>query len=542
MEVIRIIVENNELKISSNRNYKHISNFINSGIAYNDELHYTLDYIKENQKIVEETLSKIVSRNNIKSVYFSSNEIAFNLLHIIKYSKNKVKIFIDSEMSIDYKLYKKLLILQNVKSIKCYFMPDNYISTFGKRRINIYFTFVGKFTKEFISDNNLKDMKNIYYKKNIICNKRTFDDFKLFLSINKHLKIVNLYEFNINLLKQIIKVLDGRDITILILQSEDNTEEINKYIKEIRNINKEYIENTDNEIRLVYSDELIEKNIFKQLTYSNLKICTIIILYLSIILLISNKYNDFVTWANTNNIINDITINENVEENNSSGNIVIKENKKEEKDIEEKIEKEVKEEKKEIETKDNENETINTDFRKLLDTNSDLVGWIKVNDTKINYPVVKTIDNEYYINHDFYKKRTANGWVFMDYRNRSDELDDNTIIYAHSLLSGYMFGDLHKTRKSSWFNNEENLTITFNTLYKDMKWKVISIYKTPYTNDYLIINFDNENEFNTFITSIKNKSIHNFKEEVKYGDKLLTLSTCAGNGESRLVLHAKLIE
>ena len=185
---------------------------------------------------------------------------------------------------------------------------------------------------------------------------------------------------------------------------------------------------------------------------------------------------------------------------------------------------------------------IPTNLETLKTLNEDTVGWLSVNNTKINYPVTQSTDNSYYLNRDFYKKRTANGWIFMDYRNDSINLSKNTIIYGHALLSGYMFGDLRKTIKSSWFKKEENLYITFNTLDKEMKWQVFSIYKTPYTTDYLKVNFFDDESFLKFADLITSRSVYNFGVNITKDDYILTLSTCSGNDNSRLVLHAKLVK
>ena len=110
------------------------------------------------------------------------------------------------------------------------------------------------------------------------------------------------------------------------------------------------------------------------------------------------------------------------------------------------------------------------------------------------------------------------------------------------MLSGYMFGDLRKTIKSSWYKEEENLYITFNTLNKEMKWEVISIYKTPYTTDYLKVNFFDDDDFLEFVDLILDRSVYNFGVKVNKDDYILTLSTCSGNDNGRLVLHAKLVK
>ena len=128
----------------------------------------------------------------------------------------------------------------------------------------------------------------------------------------------------------------------------------------------------------------------------------------------------------------------------------------------------------------------------------------------------------------------------MDSRNNSKELDQNTIIYGHNLISGYMFGDLKSTTDYSWYTNPVNQVITFNTLDKEMKWKIFSIYRVDYTTDYLTTNFYNDEQYMDFINMIKGRSIYDFGVSVNPNDKIITLSTCSGHTR-RLVIHAKLI-
>ena len=181
------------------------------------------------------------------------------------------------------------------------------------------------------------------------------------------------------------------------------------------------------------------------------------------------------------------------------------------------------------------------DFEKLKNKNSDTVGYLKVNNTKINYVVVKGKDNSYYLSRNFNREKDYNGWVFMDYRNDEQNLDSNTILYGHNrYYSGVMFGTLNNVTKKKWLSNEENQYITFNTLYKSMTWKVFSIYSIDVTSDYLYINFENNESYQNFINLIKGRSNYQFNTDVTVNDKILTLSTCLDN-DKRLVVHAVLI-
>ena len=128
----------------------------------------------------------------------------------------------------------------------------------------------------------------------------------------------------------------------------------------------------------------------------------------------------------------------------------------------------------------------------------------------------------------------------MDYRNDSTNLSKNTIIYGHNTRSGYMFGDLKNALDSGWYTSPNNQIITFNTLNKEMKWKIFSVYRSDAVTDYLKIDFYNDEQFMNYINTSKSKSIYDFKVDVKFTDKILTLSTCSGNNR-RLVVQAALI-
>ena len=184
---------------------------------------------------------------------------------------------------------------------------------------------------------------------------------------------------------------------------------------------------------------------------------------------------------------------------------------------------------------------LEVNFTNLLNVNSDTKGWIKVNGTKINYPFVQTTDNNYYLKHSFDKSNNKKGWVYMDYRNSIDNLNDNTILYAHGLVNNQMFGSMRKILKSSWYNNKENHIIKVSTLTNNQLWQVFSIYTIEPESYYITTNFNNKDAFNNFIEVIKSRSIYNFGLEVTNNDKILTLSSCY-NDKKRMVMHAKLLE
>lgn len=179
------------------------------------------------------------------------------------------------------------------------------------------------------------------------------------------------------------------------------------------------------------------------------------------------------------------------------------------------------------------------DFNKLKEQNNETVAWIKVNNTNIEYPVVKGNDNIFYLNHSFDKSKNSAGWIFADYRNKFDNTDKNTVIYGHNMRDGSMFGSMKNILNSDWYENEENTNITLYTENEKRSYKVFSIYKIESEDYYIKTEFINDKEFEQFVNTIKNRSIKKFDIDVSSSDSILTLSTCAKNNKYRVVLHAK---
>lgn len=185
---------------------------------------------------------------------------------------------------------------------------------------------------------------------------------------------------------------------------------------------------------------------------------------------------------------------------------------------------------------------MTVDFKKLLTQNSDTVGWIKVNNTKVNYSILQSDDNEYYLKHDFNKRYNAAGWVYADYRADFKYFGTNTILYGHNMLNNTMFGSLPDVLKKSWHSNEENQYIKLSTPYSNTVWKIFSIYTIKPEVYYLMTYFKDDAEHQKFIETIHKRSIYNFNMDVSHEDKILTLSTCSDDGTKRVVVHAKMIK
>lgn len=180
----------------------------------------------------------------------------------------------------------------------------------------------------------------------------------------------------------------------------------------------------------------------------------------------------------------------------------------------------------------------NINIENLKNKNPDTVGWIKVNGTKIEYPVVKTKDNDFYMNHSFDKNYNSSGWIFMDCLNKFDGTDKNIVIYGHNRRNDSMFGTLKNILTTDWQENVENHKITLITESGKTNYQVFSVYRIEVEDYYITTNFSNNQDYNRFIKTIKTRSVKDFQVEVTEKDQILTLSTCADNNKYRVVLHA----
>lgn len=185
---------------------------------------------------------------------------------------------------------------------------------------------------------------------------------------------------------------------------------------------------------------------------------------------------------------------------------------------------------------------LSIDFKELLEQNPDTVGWLYVNNTNINYPVVQSGDNSYYLDHSFEKEYSNAGWIFADYRSNLTNLEKNTVIYGHGRKDNTMFGTLDDTLSSSWYTEPENQIIKLSTPSKDMLWQIVSIYTIPAESYYLTHTFESDETYNKYLNTIIERSIYDFNVKVSPKDNILTLSTCLDNSGNRIVVHSKLVK
>lgn len=188
------------------------------------------------------------------------------------------------------------------------------------------------------------------------------------------------------------------------------------------------------------------------------------------------------------------------------------------------------------------------EYKNLLKKNKRLIGWLKIADTNIDYPVMQTEDNEYYLEHNLNQEYDKNGSIFMD--KDCDTLNESTnyILYGHNMRSGQMFGNLDKYEDESYY--EEHRYIEFDTIYEKGKYEVMYVFRSRVYGEteivfkyYQFIDAYSEQEFDSYMKEMEAISFYDTGVTAKYGDQLLTLSTCDYEEDNgRFVVVAKKVE
>ena len=178
------------------------------------------------------------------------------------------------------------------------------------------------------------------------------------------------------------------------------------------------------------------------------------------------------------------------------------------------------------------------DFDTLKEENSDTVGFLRVKGTDVEFVVVQSVDNDYYLTHNFERSSNKAGWIFADYRNKLDGTDKNIVIYGHNMLNGSMFSTLSNVLEREWFEDIGNRFITFTTENESAIYQVFSVYQTQDNDYYTTTNFTDE-EFEQYLNTVLENSIYGFDTNVKITDQILTLITCGRSNSNRILVHAK---
>ena len=171
------------------------------------------------------------------------------------------------------------------------------------------------------------------------------------------------------------------------------------------------------------------------------------------------------------------------------------------------------------------------EYKNLLNKNKRLIGWVKIDDTNIDYPVMQTTDNEYYLDHNLNQEYDKNGSIFMDKDCDVLKPSTNLILYGHHMKSGQMFGGLSLYSDQSYY--EKHPCIQFDTIYEKGLYEIMYVFRSRvYSEDeivfkyYQFIDAQSEQEFDSYMNDMEGMSLYNTGVTAQYGDRLLTLSTC----------------
>ena len=192
---------------------------------------------------------------------------------------------------------------------------------------------------------------------------------------------------------------------------------------------------------------------------------------------------------------------------------------------------------------------IMKEYRKLYQKNKDLIGWVQVNGSKIDYPVMQTPqDSEYYLHRNYKKKEDKNGLPFLDGKCDINDVNSNLMVYGHHMKSGLMFAHLEDFENRDFY--EKHKTIEFDTLYEKRKYEVVAVFRSRIykeTDDvfkyYQYVGKLSKKQYYSYVENCKKMSVHNTGVSPEYGEQLLTLVTCAYHTEEgRFVVVARRLE
>lgn len=194
-------------------------------------------------------------------------------------------------------------------------------------------------------------------------------------------------------------------------------------------------------------------------------------------------------------------------------------------------------------------EGMNPKFADLYVRNPDMVGWLSIENTNINFPIVQGKTNNDYLHKSFDGKNTKYGNPFMDARNNPKQLDLNTVLHGHHMRTGkQVFTDLTKYRTVDGF--KKSPVIKFSTLYGDYSWKVYAVMITNanpkdddgYMLNYLFTNLNTEQNYKDYIKELDRRKLYTTGVDIKPTDRILTLSTCEYDwDDARLVVVARMV-
>ncbi|MCI8513179.1 MAG: class B sortase [Lachnospiraceae bacterium] len=179
-------------------------------------------------------------------------------------------------------------------------------------------------------------------------------------------------------------------------------------------------------------------------------------------------------------------------------------------------------------------------FAELRTLNPEIIGWIRIEGTVIDYPVMQTDDNDYYLTHTWQGTENGAGSIFLEAANAKDFEDYHSLIYGHNMKNGSMFAGLHSYADPSYYG--EHSRIYLETPAGSREYQIFSCHMVEAEDELYQIDFSPGELYTEFVNRLRRLSEYDTGVEVSGEDKVITLSTCKGNGALRYVVHAKLIQ
>ena len=293
--------------------YKNINDeekeYINKNILYKDSLFYTLRYFRNN-------INKIIK-------LFSDSKYKINWLIVMrivtfKYVSNimnnlnikKLRLLFNSTLSLDD--YDIVLKIKNIEEIDCYFMPNFILDKCEKQNIKVSIHNTNKITDKFMLNQDALDYDVLYYKKSIVIKEEyslLLSDIKEFLRINYNIKGIDIYVYSKEIIEGIIELVkqdESKNVIILLHQSSDKENFIINNFSWLKRLNEECKQELTCEFRIIYSNNFVKNNLFKQLSFNNLKLVIILIIYVLASAFLIYKSYFYVEKLNSQKVKTDI--------------------------------------------------------------------------------------------------------------------------------------------------------------------------------------------------------------------------------------------
>ncbi|MGM9849426.1 MAG: hypothetical protein ACI31V_00830 [Bacilli bacterium] len=287
-------------KIDKTKEEKDLTKtLMNTNVISNDELIFSDNYLKNNINIMSSFLNEIIKDKKISKLVVEEFDIVPIALDITNSIKYITKLYITSDNTITYAIYEKLLSSNYLKFVNCFEIPSFMLEKLCDNGVVVDLRCEIISISNFVYQNNLVNYTKLYYRKTIKIfekfNGSDLNDFETFCQINRYLKTIYIYDYDISMIENIYKVLaktNKKNVKVVIYQNLDNTKSIDDSMKRLKVVNKMLIKDCNSRLKINYSVDYIKKNFIKQLSITNIKTCLLIIVLLELVVFVSVKLNN----------------------------------------------------------------------------------------------------------------------------------------------------------------------------------------------------------------------------------------------------------